>query len=266
MRPSKSELILVIAALLCGRAAAASDAAPVVPAGNLPASQIFEKVRENYASLSSYSDQGKISTTMDGVVITTEFTTRLARPNLYRIEWDRYANPPSSTDNTAIRGTWSSGAGDYVQTGLGMLRQPSRDIGFAKVAASSSAGLVAVPGMFFDAQGSGQPAETINLDRLADDKVNNIECYHLVGELASGETNSFWIGKRDFLIHQFRTDVSPKVMTAALGGLTGQVWEPMNDFHGFSSIEMFTNIVVNKQFSRADFVPSFPLFTRSVYP
>lgn len=263
MRSSKFKLIPgigVAAMLLCSTAAAASDA---TSPGALSASQIFEKVRENYASLFSYSDEGQIITTMDGTVIVTEFTTVLARPNFYRLEWDQYSNPPLSTDNAGIQGAWSSGAGDYMQTGWGLRRRPGRDVDFANVADSSSSALVTVPGIFFDGRGSGK---LLNLERRVDDKAGNVECYQLTGESKSGETNAFWIGKRDFLIHQIRTDVSSEVMRRALGGLTRQSWEPMNDFHGFSSIETLTNIVVNKQFSHADFVPSFPLFTRSVYP
>src|SRR5580700_8606842 len=115
--------------------------------------------------------------------------------------------------------------------------------------------------MFFDGQGSGLPGEQIlDLTRLPDGKIDNIECYLITGESESGETKTFWIGKQDFLIHQIRTDVSAKVMQAALPEMTRWNSELMADIHSFSSTETYTNVVVNKQLSRADFVPPFPLF------
>ena len=51
--------------------------------------EIFRKAQEKYASLTSYSDEGKTVATVNGMTITTAFSIRLARPNLYRIEWDQ---------------------------------------------------------------------------------------------------------------------------------------------------------------------------------
>ena len=238
--------------LLCAKAAVTPGGAPPVV---LSAGQIFDEMREHYASLSSYSDEGHIITTVDGVVITTGFSTRLARPGFYRIEWDRNSKLLDYTDDTGIQGAWSSGAGDYVQMGWGLQRQYSLDSAFATVACSPSGAVAAVPWIFFDAAGSG-PGQVIGLQRLADDKVGNIECYQVAGESASGESKTFWIGKRDFLIHQIRTEISPKTMRSGFTGLMAQTVK----FHASCSIETCTNVVVNSRFSRTDFLPSFPLF------
>src|SRR6266705_2801855 len=66
-----------------------------------------------------------------------------------------------------------------------------------------------------------------------------------------GQTKTLWIGKQDFLIHQLRTVTSAEALSAAAK------WDPeiMSALHGFTSIETHTNIVVNKQFLRSDFVP-----------
>ena len=238
--------------LACARAAVAPvGASAVVPS----AGQIFEKMREQYASLSTYRDQGQIITTLDGKVIITRFTTRLAKPGFYRIEWNQNKKLLEYTSNPGTQGAWCSGAGDYVQMGWGVQRQFNRDIALANVASSSGGAVVALPRIFFDTAGSGGPDDIIGLQRLADDKVGNIQCYQVAGESASGESKTFWIGRRDFLIHQIRTEINPEVMRSALTGMGNTI-----EFHASSSTETYTNIAVNIRFSQADFLPSFPLF------
>jgi hypothetical protein len=245
--------IYVMSLLLCGRVAVAQGGPSAVV---LSAGQIFERMREQYASQCSYSDEGQIITTVDGVVITTRFTTRLARPAFYRIEWDQSSHLPDHAEDTGIQGAWCSGAGDYVQMGWGLRRQYSLDSTLENVACSSSGAVADVPRIFFDVEGSVDPNEIIGLQRLADDKAGNIECYQIAGQSESGEQKTFWIGRRDFLIHQIRTEISPTAMRLALTGLVDNATE----FHASCSTETYTNIVVNTQFSRADFFPSFPLY------
>jgi hypothetical protein len=57
-----------------------------------------------------------------------------------------------------------------------------------------------------------------------------------------GATNTFWVGKQDFLVHQARMVANLESMPA------------------FTATETHTNIVLNRKFSRSDFIPSFPLF------
>jgi hypothetical protein len=64
------------------------------------------------------------------------------------------------------------------------------------------------------------------------------------------------------LIREIRTEISAQAMQQAWAGAAGRPAMIAN-FQGFSSIESHTNIVVNKVFSREDFVPSFPLFQKS---
>jgi hypothetical protein len=254
MRTSTTRLILgigMIALPLCGGDATASSgtASDVLTAG-----QIYEKMLEHYASLPSYSDQGSIVTTMDGLVVTSGFATRLARPGFYRIEWEQ-----NSTDNTGIQGAWSAGQGDFVQMmGSGLRRLDNRNVAFGDVVASSGGALATVPRMFFEAQVSSE--RMMALERLPDIKVGNIECFELTGQSPSGQIKTFWIGKRDFLIRQIQTEVNREGMQAAWTEITGGRLEPSVKLHGFISTTTYTNIVINTQFSQADFYPSFPVF------
>lgn len=251
----------LVAMLLCGQGAVGSlsDESPAALTGG----QIFEKMLKKYVSLSSYQDQGTISTTIGATSIATAFTTRLARPDFYRIEWDQRSTLPYATEDTGLQGAWSFESGDYLQTPSGLQRQYDRDVAFANAASTSSGGVATIPRIFFGAQGIGGqgisgPGAIINLTRLADDKVGNIGCYLISGDTASGETMTFWIGKRDFLIYQIRTDVGPDAMDSAWTRATEGQAKPPFKLTGFSSLETYTNVVVNKHFLRTDFVPSFP--------
>lgn len=65
---------------------------------NLSPGDIFKKAQENYASLTSYTDGGKIVATMGGTTTITSFTIRLARTNFYYIEWHRNGKSDSILD------------------------------------------------------------------------------------------------------------------------------------------------------------------------
>jgi hypothetical protein len=262
MRCPRSKLNFIIRAisvLLCCKAKIVfSDDTSV---SNLSPYQIFEKVRENYTSLSSYSDEGQITTVMDGAAVSTSFTTRLARPNFYQIEWDQSSQLSLSKEDTGLEGVWSSGAGNYVQMGWGVQREFDRDVTLDNAAAVSG-GATTIPRMFFDGQGSSESASSIiGVTRLADEKAGKTDCFVLAGESIPGLAKTYWIGKRDFLIHQIRTEVSAKVMKADWPEAANS--ELNFDVHGFYSVKTYTNIVLNVSFSREDFFPSFPLFQHS---
>jgi hypothetical protein len=262
MRPSKFKLILgigMMTVLLWGRAGA--DPSKVSSNDTLTAGQIFETVRENYASLSSYSDQGRILTTMDSTVMATDFATRLGRPGLYRIEWDQYSEADTGV-NTNLQGAWCCGVGDYAQTGWAVRKQYDRGTAFANLTTSSAGAVVDIPRFFFGMQDYGAFAseKIIGLERLADDKIGKLDCYQLAGQSVSGETKTFWIGKQDLLIHQIRTEVSTNLMRAAWSGTVVAGLNAAANYYGFSSIQTYTNIVVDKPYLRADFAPTLPLY------
>ena len=78
----------------------------------LSPNKIFQKVQNVYASLSSYSDEGKIVGTVNGVTLITTFTIKLARPNFYRIEWKQQT--PFANLGGVV---WSAGDGDFMVSG-----------------------------------------------------------------------------------------------------------------------------------------------------
>jgi outer membrane lipoprotein-sorting protein len=233
-------------------------------AGTLLPSQIFEKVQEKYASLSSYSDAGQITSAMNDTATTTGFTTRLARPSFYRIEWDQDSESSGGTKDSGVQAAWSSGAGDYVEMGWGVQRESDREVALADAAATSDGAAATIPKMFFDLDWKEQPDDSVSGEkRLADEKIGKTDCYVISREPAAGETQTFWIGKQNFLIYRVRTEVSAKALQTSWAGAAKMDPEAIANIYGYSTIETHTNMVVNKQFSREDFVPSFPLFEQS---
>jgi outer membrane lipoprotein-sorting protein len=220
---------------------------------DLSPGEIFKRVQENYASLTSYSDEGKIVATMNDTITTTTFTIRLARPNFYHIEWEQNSESSYSTKNTGFQAVWSSGAGNFLEMGYGPQDEMSQDIALDEAAAFSGGAAATIPMAFFNTQwGDELDGSVFNENRQTDEKVGDVDCYVFTRE-SEGQTKTLWIGKQDFLIHQLRTVTSAEAMLAKAA-----IWDPeiIPDLHGFTSTETHTNIVVNKQFLRSDFVPS----------
>ena len=207
--------------------------------GDLPTVQIFKKVKDTYASMITYSDEGCVVTARG---TTINFSTRLARTNFYLIEWQQ-ANPTAGSGSQAV---WNSGAGDFLQSEAGVQPQGDRKIALAHAGAFSGGVTRTVPQVFFNLQWEDEPVDDLefSVTRQVDEDVENISCY-VLSRGSMGATNTLWIGKRDFLIHQARMVVSMASMPA------------------FTATETHTNIGLNQRFSRSDFVPSFPLFQSS---
>jgi hypothetical protein len=232
-------LAICLAVLLAGNAtppALAEEAA----GDNLPAVQVFKHVKDKYASMATYSDEGCVVTARGTII---NFSTRLARTNFYLIECRQVGGTSYAIGSQGSHAAWSSGAGDFVRDEAGVSSQSDREMALAHAAAFSGGATATVPRLFFDQQWVDQPLEdsVFTVDRQADEKVGDISCY-VFARGAMGATNTLWIGKQDFLIHQTRTTV---------------IREPMP---AFTATETHTNIVLNRKFSRPDFIPSTPLF------
>ncbi|MDR3378546.1 MAG: hypothetical protein P4M10_07660 [Verrucomicrobiae bacterium] len=234
----KAAFGICVAVLLVGSAPPPAFADESVN-DDLPTVQIFKRVKDTYASMITYSDEGCVVTARGTII---NFSTRLARTNFYLIEW-RGTNPTAGSARQAV---WYSGAGDFLQADAGVQFQGDRKLALAHASASSGGVTRTVPQVFFNLQWEDEPIDDLefSLTRQADEKVENVSCY-VFARGAMGTTNTLWIGKQDFLIHQARMVVNMESMPA------------------FTATETHTNIVQNQSFSRSDFVPSCPLFQSS---
>jgi hypothetical protein len=114
-----------------------------------------------------------------------------------------------------------------------------------------------IPGTFFKMNWGNQLGASMqSAKRKSDEKIGGIDCYVLTQE-KGGRTQTLWIGKQDFLIHQIEDDTSAKVLKAALEAAAKghpELQANLKSIIGDSKIiQTHTNIVVNKSFAAADF-------------
>ena len=188
--------------------------------------QIVQQTRAAYAALTSYSDEGKTVFSVESATVAPYiFTTKLARPNLYRIAWNQDYGSFSQTG-----AVWSAGNGNFLTTTAASqpTKEPSMEMALSSAAGLSGGAAGGIPGSFFSQNWGKQFSIAYeSAQRKPDETIGGDDCYVLT--LGSGgHTQTVWIGKKDFLIRQIQTD---------------------------STVETHTNIVVNPPLAAADFAP-----------
>jgi RNA polymerase sigma factor (sigma-70 family) len=225
---------------------------------NAATGEIFKNAQEKYASMTSYSDEGQTVATLNGSTITTTYTIKLARPNLYQIEWQQKNDSAYATTTTKTEAVWSAGAGDFLDMGMGRQKQKDEVTALSSAAGISASASATIPGAFFKMNGGNPLGSASGQTQQADEKVGNVDCYVFTSELKKGITKTLWIGKQDFLIHQVRNVTSAEAEKAMLTKAAKDHPQIMASlaimgFHGITSTETHSNIVVNPNLSAADF-------------
>jgi len=225
---------------------------------DLSKTEIIQKSKEAYAALTSYSDEGKVVRTINGLTLTTSFTIRLSRPNLYRIEWQE--SNQYFAHNAEV---WSEGDGDFLDLdiGRGAQKQVSQEMALGGATGVSNGAAAHIPGTFFNMMWGGQLNLLIHAEQQADEKIGGVDCY-VFTNTAGGSASTLWLGKQDFLIRQVRNTASAAVMKEEMDEDAKEHPENIDDskteITGTTSVETHTNIVLNQKFSPSDFAPSKP--------
>jgi RNA polymerase sigma factor (sigma-70 family) len=271
---------------------------------NPTAKEIAGRARDAYVALSSYRDNGTVVSEIAGQNVTTTFNIRLQRPNLYRIDWTQTTGPFTSKGVV-----WSDGSGDNLQidapdflvAAAGQKKNdkpqkmPNLKTALARSTPLSGLAASTIPGTFFKQELGDFAAPAASghypLKRENDAKVGDVDCYVVSSEMIDlskvpdigkpgSASTTFWIGKRDFLMHQIRTRYVEKadssdqaideaikkslkmqnkpVTPEAVAAMRPQMKTIMEQLKsGFESGIVFTqtheNIVVNEKLSPADF-------------
>ena len=257
MSHTKLNSVLVIAAGILfagGRPAvvlAGDDAGRQLAPG-----EILKRAQAKYASLDSYSDEGKTVASVSGTTITTTFTIKMARPNLYRIEWVQSSSPSFSATKTSTNAVWSAGQGDFLEMGFGVQKQSSLEMALAGATGISGGAAATIPGTFFKMNWGNQFGGLMMGEKQqADEKVGDEDCYVFTSN-ANGQTRTLWVGKRDYLMHQVRSVVSAEAMKSALdkaAKLNPGIVIPPQTPSAITSTETHTRIVLNPKFSPTSF-------------
>ena len=258
-KASLTLLAVTMALLTVGARADAPAPNPAPVSASLAPTEIFQKARAAYAALTSYSDQGTIVATLNGLTITTTFKIKLARPNLYRIEWLQTNDTPFSVMTTKPQSVWSAGDGDFLDMlGQGPKKQTNQEMALSSATGISGGAAATIPSAFFKTSwGDHLSAAAHNDKQQPDEKIGDTDCYVFSGSLR-GTTSTIWIGKQDFLIRQVRTVTSAAAMKAALDeaakvnpGVTARM--PAFTPHDLTSTETHTNLVLNPKLAPPDF-------------
>lgn len=241
-------------ALLAGSAATVG-VSQTTGGQKLTAQEIVKQAQDAYAALTSYSDEGKTVSTMNGKTFTTAFKIRLARPKFYRVEWEQPVHS-SYTNNGVV---WSSGEGDFMTMGDGNPQnQGSRESALGGATGVSGGAAATIPGTFFKMNWGNQlGASAVDKKRQPDEKVGGEDCFVIESDL-KGRVMTLWIGEKDFLIHQQRTVTSAEAMKAVLAEAAKRNPEanprmPNVEPTANTSTETHFNIVANQKFSPSDF-------------
>jgi outer membrane lipoprotein-sorting protein len=217
---SKSALAASVFLLLAAFSGAMASTEPT-------AQDILKSSQKAYDALTSYSDNSAAISNITGERHEATYTTKLRRPNFYKIEWTGSSqsgpvNGVCRSDGTASLLTFGfanwpqvkpvSRAPD-LQTNLGALVMEGIPVG------------VDLPEIFLG-EGSNKQAPFVlfsdprakaKISRQADEKIDRTDCYVItVLQDLSGEPNSvrLSIGKQDFLIRQWREELGETANTA----------------------------------------------------
>jgi hypothetical protein len=255
----KRSLMIGLSALFLLGAIPAIVLAQNGASSNLTKEEIFKKSQEVYASLVSYSDEGKSVATLSGMTITTTFTTRLTRPSLYRITWEESNSSPFSPKSNPAA-VWSAGEGDFLDNGWQTTKRESQEMALAGATGISADAAGEIPAAFFGTKWANPfCCLAKGMVQQADDKVGDVDCYVFAGG-TKDQMRTIWIGKQDFLIHRIQEVTSAAGMKAALERAEKvappEADVPKIELTGSTSIETHWNIVLNQKFVAADFVPA----------
>jgi hypothetical protein len=233
--------------------AAAADTATA-----LSAAAILQRSAETYAALTNYSDEGATASKLGNITAASyTFTIKLARTNLYQICW--YAPDQIYVPKGVV---WSAGDGDYLWMGADFKprKSASREMALAGATGISGGAAASLPGTFFKMRWGNQLAGTAGTRRLADEKIGDTDCFVLTHD-HGGRTNTLWIGKKDFLIHQVENDTSGDLIKKTLEeqakthpevrSILEQSGPDM--FQNSRTIEVHRDIKLNQPMRRADF-------------
>jgi hypothetical protein len=157
--------------------------------------------------MQSYSSVGEVTSNvvipgMGSQQAHFAFSMKLARPDLYRIEWEQHS-PYMNTSGTL----WSAGAGNFVTVpGQTNPIQPKDMTTALSMATGISGGAAAtIPAIFFDLSFNSLKGLDAAFEPDAD--IEGDPCYVITGKYkTTGVT--MWISQKSTLIRQIRNDFS----------------------------------------------------------
>jgi outer membrane lipoprotein-sorting protein len=168
--------------------------------------EIFARVEAKYAGLTSIAFDGTVVSAIDtsgapngGAAHTsvTNYKVRLARPTLYRIEW----NAPAIGSFVNEGAAWSSGGRHHISIAGKVTEHDNLDFALGAATGISGGATHTIPNLFFQ-RPSSLLRSMANVTALPDENVGGLDCYVVSGDVA-GQKQILWITK-EFLVIQKR--------------------------------------------------------------
>ncbi len=177
---------------------------------------VIQKVLDRYAGIKTYSAIGELLTDVDrpreamgampGITkmlqlmgkrqLKSIFTIKMARPNLYCIEWNEHID----TGLSKVGNVWSVGSGSY---GLFFGKEKSFEKPLrALIGTASNMGKVQ-SSLFFDTS-LNTLRKLRDLSQQQDGELEGVECYVISGN-RNRVTYTYWVSKKDFLIRRYKS-------------------------------------------------------------
>jgi beta-lactamase regulating signal transducer with metallopeptidase domain len=199
--PSVMAILLIVALLIPTALALSGDNKEQVDEkGDSDAQAIIQKVLVKYAIMKSYSAEGEVISDIDmsnnHQVLKHTFKVKLARPNLYCVEWQQKFH---GFNNTGA--VWTSDGQEHFLFNAGKkTSRKDRMMALASATGVSGGAAHTIPALFFD--GPSAILKTIGeVESRGEEEIDGDQCYRLSGQLL-GMTIKFWISKKTLLIRQ----------------------------------------------------------------
>ncbi|HYB89687.1 MAG TPA: hypothetical protein VEC38_01450 [Candidatus Binataceae bacterium] len=182
-----------------------SVATPGATAETRPSvSDLLAQVQATYDKMQSYSSAGDVTsnTTIPGFAqqeLHSTFSIKLARPDLYRIEWEM----PTMMNRGAV---WSAGDGNFITTPMQASPTQMKDMSMALGMATGISGGAAntIPSIFFRLN-SNSLKRSKDAAFGPDAAIDGDPCYVITKKAGTIRT-TMWISEKSKLIRQIRDD------------------------------------------------------------
>jgi hypothetical protein len=203
MKTAMRHVTVLLVFVVCGFKSAEAQTPEVA--------QLMREVQARYASLQTYSATGDVQTgiTADGSSpilggqsheIRTTFTIRLARPQMYKIDWEQKMSVFVSVKGAV----WSDGESRFVNV-VGQVSQPKdTQTALAMATGVSSGAANTIPSIFFDLSSNSIAAASKHAMLAGEASIEGDNCYVVKTHIANGD-RTFWISKTSKLIRQQMT-------------------------------------------------------------
>lgn len=178
------------------------------------APEVMRQVVVAYHSFSTYSDKGTSIIHLANVDYRIEFETLFKRPGRLRFEWTlEYSETPGHKQNNLI---WSDGTTAWASYSFhGNKLEPKKDLGLAVAGATGVSWGTAptIPRLLTDEVRTVRLDELNRLRLLANEPMDGIDCFVLIGYFATGEECKVWVGRGDYLIRRIeeRSETTKRV-------------------------------------------------------